>query len=147
MKTEIVSMSREHISGIAAIEKECFSQPWSELSLSQELENDNAHFFVCTENGKAIGYIGCIFVCGEGSITNIAVSKSARRRGIATRLIKKLIEFSKDENSDALFLEVRISNIPAISLYKKFGFSVCSKRPRFYRNPTEDGYIMKLSLN
>ena len=140
-------MSEHEIKGIAELEKECFSEPWSTLSLQEELSNENARFFAAVEGSEVLGYIGCILVCGEGSITNVAVSKKARRKGIASRLLEELISALKSEGAESIFLEVRTSNEAAQNLYKKFGFSVCGERRDFYRNPTENAYIMKLLLN
>lgn len=140
-------MSEREIEGIAELEKECFSTPWSALSLKEELSNENARFFAAVKNGEVLGYIGCIVVCGEGSITNVAVAKTARRKGVASQLLAALVNALKDEGAQSLFLEVRASNEAAQNLYKNFGFTVCAQRRDFYRNPTEDAYIMKLLLN
>lgn len=142
----IVPMTQVEISGIAALEAECFSKPWSASSLESELENQNARFFVAVSSGEVLGYVGCIFVCGEGSITNIAVKASARRRGVASLLLIRLIETAKAESATEIFLEVRRSNLAAQKLYQKFGFSICGERRSFYRAPLEDAYIMKLSI-
>ena len=147
MDLHITAMSEREIAGIAELEKQCFSDPWSETALKEELSNESARFFAATEGGEVVGYIGCILVCGEGSITNVAVKKSARRMGVASRLLEALINALKQEGAESVFLEVRTSNEAAQKLYEKFGFAVCGKRRDFYKNPREDGYIMKLLLN
>ena len=147
MDIHITPMTESEIEGIAELEKECFSEPWSALSLKEELLNPNARFFAATQGGEVLGYIGCILVCGEGSITNVAVKKSARRMGVASRLLEALIEALKSEGAESIFLEVRHSNTAAQKLYEKFGFNICGERRDFYRNPTENAYIMKLLLN
>ncbi len=147
MDIHIIPMSEREVEGIAELEKECFNEPWSANSLKEELENENARFFAAVQGGEVLGYIGCILVCGEGSITNVAVSRQARRKGIASRLLEALISAIASEGAQSLFLEVRTSNEAAQNLYKKFGFTVCGERKDFYRNPTENAYIMNLSLN
>ncbi len=147
MEIHIIPMSELEIEGIAALEKECFKDPWSAASLKEELQNPNARFFVALQGGEVLGYIGCILVCGEGSITNVAVSETARRQGVASHLLEALIKALKAENSESIFLEVRLSNGAAQKLYQKFGFVICGERKDFYRNPIENAYIMKLSLN
>ena len=64
MEYNIISMSSEHIPQIALLEKECFSAPWSENSLSQEINNENSHFLVAYSD-KVLGYIGVQEICGE----------------------------------------------------------------------------------
>lgn len=146
MGLNIFYMSEYHLDAVSQLEKACFSRAWSKEALTSELDNPNACFLVAEENGKVLGYIGCIFVCGEGSITNVAVSPLHRRRGIGSLLISELIENAKKEQIKALFLEVRCSNFTALELYKKHGFSICGRRKNFYRDPVEDAYIMNLLL-
>ncbi|MBQ8869262.1 MAG: ribosomal protein S18-alanine N-acetyltransferase [Oscillospiraceae bacterium] len=140
-------MSEREIEGIAALEKECFNDPWSADSLKEELTNPNARFFAAVSGNEVLGYIGCILVCGEGSITNVAVKTNTRRMGVASRLIETLVNALKNEKAESIFLEVRLSNSAAQKLYEKFGFVICGERKDFYRNPLENAYIMKLSLN
>ena len=146
MKPDIVNMKMRHIDEIAEIEKASFSRAWSKESLSSELDNSNACFLVAEYDNKVLGYVGCIFVCGEGSITNVAVSPNFRRMGVADALISSLVEKARDINAESLFLEVRVSNIAAQNLYIKHGFENCAVRKNFYRDPSEDAYIMRLLL-
>lgn len=127
--------------GIAELERECFSSPWSENAVLESYEADTS-FFVFLENEKIIGYAGLQIVLDEGYVTNIAVTKKARGRGIGGALVEALVNFSKEKNLAFISLEVRESNIPAISLYKKFGFEDKGKRKAFYQSPTEDAIIM-----
>lgn len=147
MEISIVPMSKILIDSIASVEQQCFSTPWSKRSLEEELSNPNAIFFAAVSGETVLGYIGCIIVCKECSITNIAVLPSFRRQGVASLLLNTLITAAKDRSADLIFLEVRTSNSAAQSLYQKFGFCVCGERKAFYRNPTEDALIMNLSLN
>ena len=143
---KIVAMSPKEIDGISLLEKECFSAPWSKASLESELENENAVFLAAVDEDSVLGYVGCILVCGEASVTNVAVLKSARRQKIGSLLIEALISKLKEKGAESVFLEVRKSNNAAISLYEKFNFSICGERKNFYREPCEDAYIMKLTF-
>lgn len=134
-------MTEEDIKGVAAVEKECFASPWSEKSLSEELENGNAYFFVADINGEIAGYMGTISVFGECSVTNVAVKEKYRNKGIASSLLQRAILNSVFLDDEFITLEVRKSNTPAISLYEKFGFRKMGERKNFYRSPTEDAYI------
>ena len=127
--------------GIAELERECFSSPWSENAVLESYEADTS-FFVFCDADKIIGYAGLQIVLDEGYVTNIAVTKKARGRGIGGALVEALVNFSKEKSLAFISLEVRESNIPAISLYKKFGFEDKGKRKAFYQSPTEDAIIM-----
>ena len=144
---EIHPMTKSDIAGVAAIEKACFVHPWSEQSLSEELDNDTARFFVAILDGMAVGYIGANNISGEVYVTNVAVLPEHRKKGIAKALLTKLIAQCKSENAAFLTLEVRESNAPAIALYQSFGFTERGQRKRFYSDPEEDALIYTLDFN
>ena len=137
----IVSLKPEHIPQIATLERICFSEPWSEESILDAYKN-STKFFVAEEDGKVLGYVGISCILDEGYITNIAVFPTERGRGIGTALLKRLFSMAGDISLSFISLEVRESNLAAISLYEKLGFKVEGKRKNFYRDPQEDGLIM-----
>ncbi len=141
---KIVPMIAEHIGDIAALEKICFSEPWSEASLAGELTNSQAFFLVAVCGEGFAGYIGVLEICGEGYITNVAVHPRHRRRGVASGLIKAAAGGAKSRGCAFLTLEVRAGNAAAISLYSKLGFMPEGKRKNFYTAPVEDAVIMTL---
>jgi ribosomal-protein-alanine N-acetyltransferase len=140
---EYVPMNREHVSQIAELEKLCFSMPWSENSIAGELNNALALWIVAVDGNKVAGYIGSQSVMGEADMMNVAVSSRYRRRGIGEALVTTLIQRLKENQVYALTLEVRVSNLGAIALYEKLGFTQVGKRPNYYRNPKEDALILK----
>lgn len=142
MDITIEKMDKSHISAIAEIERECFSTPWSENALSEELENPNSRFFVAVIGDKVIGYGGMHSVMGENYIDNIAVTYSYRKMGVATEILQKLVKTAENENGDFISLEVRESNEAAISLYEKSEFVRVGVRRNFYQKPIENGIIM-----
>ena len=139
-KTE--NMTQGDIKAVAEIEKKCFSEPWSEESFKSQLQKDYSVCFVTRYLGKPVGYVCADSVIGEVYIGNIAVDVNMRRKHIADGLMTKLIDYCEENHSELLTLEVRVSNIPALNLYGKYGFKVAGKRKNFYTKPTEDGYIM-----
>ncbi len=103
-KIEIFPMTEDDIKSIALIEKECFSEPWSEKSLSEELENPVACFFTAKIGGETAGYIGSFNVVGEVSITNVAVSEKFRKRGVAIKLLEHLEKVCREKNAEFITL-------------------------------------------
>ena len=140
MEFILKKMGAEHIEQIAALEKECFSEPWSENALAEELANENSHFLVAVSD-DVTGYIGVQEICGEAYITNIAVFESFRKAGIGRRLLKAAIDGAMARGCEFITLEVRISNSAAISLYESEGFEKVGIRKNFYASPVEDGAI------
>ena len=130
---------------IFAIEMECFSVPWSLDSIETELLNeDKKLYYVIEDANGVVGYAGAWLVYDEGQITNIAIRPSARRQGFGAKLTSALIEKCFKRGMHEIFLEVRISNLSALSLYRKLGFTVKGMRKNYYSEPKEDAYIMSL---
>ena len=121
-----------------------FSIPWSLDSISNEVENPLAKYVIAQDlsTEEIIGYAGVWIVAGEGDITNIAVNPSYRKQGIASNILKKLFEVCKENNCSDITLEVRVSNIPAQNLYKKFNFKEEGIRKKYYSDNGEDAMIM-----
>ena len=136
-------MKAVHVPQVAALEKLCFADPWSENSVASELNNDLALWLVAMNDDTVVGYIGSQTVAGETDVMNIAVHPDWRRRGIAQSLIECLVVELKNRGSEALMLVVRASNAPAIALYEKLGFRQVGRRPNYYRNPKEDALILR----
>ena len=110
-------MTAELIPAIAEIERECFSHPWSENALQEELFNDTACFIAAvTENGEVAGYAGLHCVLDEGYMNNIAVKREYRNKGLATRLLKVLERECRALGLAFITLEVRESNTTARKL-------------------------------
>ena len=130
---------------IFAIEMECFSVPWSLDSIETELLNeDKKLYYVVEDTNGVVGYAGAWLVYDEGQITNIAIRPSARRQGFGAKLTSALIEECFKRGMHEIFLEVRISNLSALSLYRQLGFTVKGMRKNYYSEPKEDAYIMSL---
>ena len=138
-----LEMKAVHVPQVAALEKLCFADPWSENSVASELNNDLALWLVAMNDDTVVGYIGSQTVAGETDVMNIAVHPDWRRRGIAQSLIECLVVELKNRGSEALMLVVRASNAPAIALYEKLGFRQVGRRPNYYRNPKEDALILR----
>lgn len=142
MSVEIVKMAQCHVKEIALIEKMCFTTPWSEKGIGDELSNPFAFFFVALSNGVVAGYIGAHNIVGEVYITNVAVNPDFRKKGIGTALVEHLLSVSLNEQADFVTLEVRKSNNSAIALYEKAGFQVVGERKDFYELPKENAILM-----
>ena len=141
MNYTIIPMNKSHISAVANIEKVCFASPWTEEGIAEELKNPLAHFLVAVGE-EVMGYIGVHEICGEGSITNVAVMPNFRCKGIGKALVSAAIKGAKERNCEFITLEVRKSNFPAISLYSSLGFEQVGLRKNFYSSPNEDAVLM-----
>ncbi len=135
-------MNKDHVSQIAQLESQCFSDPWSEKSIASELENPLSLWLVAEENGQVWGYVGSQTVLDESDMMNVAVDPGSRRQGIARALIETLIAELSKMGSRCLRLEVRVSNENARALYTRMGFQQLGLRKNYYHNPKEDALIL-----
>ena len=136
-------MKAEHVPQVAQLEKLCFADPWSEMSIAHELESIWSYWLVAVDGDTVAGYIGSQSSVDESDIMNIAVHPDYRRQGIAESLINNLVEDLKGRGSHALMLEVRASNDPAKALYEQLGFQQVGLRKNDYRNPKEAARILR----
>ena len=148
MGVQITVLLPKHVAAAAKLEEVCFSAPWSEKLLQQEAKKPAA-VMLCAidEQSHLLGWAGFEHVCGEGSITNVAVEPAAQRGGIGQALVESLIKEAKKLSLDSLILEVRVSNSAAIALYTKLGFVALGVRPGFYEAPREDALMMRKTLS
>ena len=142
MNYKLVPMDRSHLAGVAELERMCFSTPWNEAMLEEELYNDTASFIVAEgEDGQVLGYAGLHVILDEGYIDNVAVRPTCRRQGIADRLLDVFCRFGQ-ANLAFLTLEVRPSNTAAVALYEKHGFQEAGRRKDYYEDPREDALLL-----
>ena len=118
-----------------------FDNFWSYNILKKELENENTTYLVAKENNEIVAFAGIMTCFDEATLNNIVVKKSCRGRGIGGELLESLIELCSELNMKTFTLEVDTSNIPAINLYKKFGFKNLGTRKKYYNN-SRDAFIM-----
>ena len=135
----------DDVKDIANIENNSFSTPWSEKAIRESMDAGTIFYVACL-NDKIVGYMGLSKIVGEGYVTNIAVLPKYRRLGIGEKILEYVINNTKTE-LEFISLEVRVSNIAALSLYEKFGFERVGLRKRFYTNPQEDAIIMTKYFN
>ena len=142
----IVKMQPEHVAAVAEMERQCFSDPWSEKSVASELDNPLSLWLIAEADGVVAGYVGSQTVLDSADMMNLAVSQDFRRQGIGEQLVNSLTEALAEKGVKTLLLEARISNEPAKQLYQKLGFEIVGKRPRYYEKPREDALILRKEL-
>lgn len=143
MEFVVADVMERHIADILQIEKDCFSLPWNRRQLMSQLTDDR-HIFIaaCSLEDKVLGYVGVDCVLDEGYISNVAVSPEYRKQGVADALLTELLSRAEKRELSFLTLEVRESNIPAISLYSKHGFANVGMRKNYYAKPMENAILM-----
>lgn len=138
----IEMMTSKDIDGVFEVEKNCFEHHWSKDSFKKELSNENARYIVAKIYDKIVGYVGIWFILDEGHITNVAVHSDYRGKKIGDKLVQALVNLCKENNINSMTLEVRVSNVVAQNLYKKYGFKLAGIRKEYYSDNKEDAMIM-----
>ena len=138
----ITPMTAGTVPLVAALEERCFSTPWSEKSIRSELENPWAIWLTALEGDRLLGYLGVQYGPDGGDIMTVATDPGCRGRGIARGLIAAMEPLLREKGCGYLTLEVRPSNAAALGLYESLGFRQVGRRPRYYRNPTEDALLL-----
>lgn len=152
---DIRRAQQEDLLGLAVLEKEIFSDAWSEKSLLETWNQKNAEIFIANNAQKEevkdrcriAGYVIFYYVLDEGEIARIAVSPDMRRCSAATQIFQFLKEFCKKKEIKKIMLEVRESNEPARAFYKKCGFTEDGIRKNYYENPKENAVLMSIILD
>jgi ribosomal-protein-alanine N-acetyltransferase len=99
---------------------------------------------VAEETDTICGFVCAQAVSGEWEIENVVVADGFLRRGIASELVREMIQRAQNEAASAILLEVRESNLSARRLYEKHGFREVGRRRAYYRDPAEDAILYAL---
>ena len=132
----------EDAEGVAAVERESFPTPWSREDFWREASNDFACYIVALEEAEIIGFGGCWISFEEAQVTNIALTSVQRGRGLGKVLMTRLMCAAAARGAERMTLEVRPSNMPALRLYERLGFTAIGVRKKYYQDNDEDAILM-----
>ena len=136
----------EDSAAVAEMEQQIFSDPWSEKSVMETVQQKQSVCFAAEKAGHILGYLLAYHAADEAEIARIAVQKEARRQGAAGKLMQALEHYCEEHKMEKLLLDVRESNEAARSFYTKNGFVEDGIRQGFYVNPSEDAVLMSRQL-
>jgi ribosomal-protein-alanine N-acetyltransferase len=139
---EIRAMNHADITDVYRIETLSFRTPWSRRSLSEEVNNDLAHYLVALIDGTIAGYCGMWVLFDECHITNIAVDPAYRRQGIGKSLLVSAMEVGTLFGAVSMTLEVRETNRIAQEMYHKFDFVQQGYRKHYYQDTGEGAILL-----
>jgi ribosomal-protein-alanine acetyltransferase len=131
---------------LVAIERRCFSDPWSEAAFREALSSERSFGLVADGARGPAGYLIGREAGGSGEILNLAVAPELRRRGMGGALLEEGLLAFRERDASEVFLEVRESNHSARALYLARGFRPVGQRAAYYRNPREDALVLRLAL-
>ena len=136
----------EDILKISELEREVFSgEAWNYKTLATTFDMPTFIGVLCEDGGEIAGYGGVTVAADSADIGNIAVAENYRCGGIGTAILQKLCEKAKERGAEKVFLEVRVSNCPAMKMYLKCGFVGAYARTKYYPDG-EDCLVMVKNL-
>ncbi len=121
---------------VLAIERSAYAQPWSE-GIFRDCLRVGYQCRICELDGRAVGHAVLSIAAGEAHLLNLCIDPDHQRRGLGRRALERVIEEASTAGAETLFLEVRVSNRPAVRLYLSMGFNEIGLRAGYY--PAEDG--------
>lgn len=141
---KIRPMQKDEVDEVLKIEEQAYGEHhWSKDSFYGELSNNLAHYYSAFDfKDNLIAYAGFWRILNEAHITTLAVKPDYQRKKIGEALLNKILEDCYENKIKYITLEVRLSNIPAIKLYEKYGFKSLGARKGYYQNNNEDALIM-----
>ncbi len=146
-EAKIRKMYIEDVPAVYQVEKASFTSPWTEETYEHEMKhNDYAHYFVVEIEGEIVGYIGLWLVLDDAQVTNIAILPQYRGYKIGEKLFGFALQYILQQGANRLSLEVRVSNVAAQNLYRKFGLVHGGIRKNYYPDNGEDALVMWVNL-
>ena len=138
-------MEKQDLNAVLAIEQVSFPLPWLKEHFLHEIEARHSFPFVAELDGAIVGYVCLMSLFEEAQILDIAVDPFQRGRGVALQLMERAFITALEQGAEVLSLEVRVSNVAAISLYEQLGFCRTGLRPWYYQDG-EDAVLMEKCL-
>jgi len=143
MSFSIRKLELADLDAIEAIELVSYPTPWSRSMFVSELAKPSSlSLAAVVEDGTLAGYLVLSRYVDAWHVMNVAVAERYRRVGIASTMLRSLFDVTRDDADRGYTLEVRISNLAAISLYEQFGFAIRGVRRGYYTDNREDAVIM-----
>lgn len=137
-----VRLDEGHAALMHALERECFSLPWSERQCREALAQKSFRAFGLLRGEKLLAYVSVYHACEEMEIVNLAVAPDCRRQGLGKRILAILLQAASKMGIEKVALEARCTNYPALSLYRQAGFTIVGKRKKYYPDTGEDALVL-----
>ena len=146
LKIAIREMVSYDIPAVYAIERDSFTDAWPAIAFKECLFYNENHVLYDQDTSEILGYMIGLGVGDEYSIYNIAIKSNHQRQGLATYLLKTIID-KHNKKYEFYYLEVRVSNEKARAFYESFHFVQAYTRKNYYSNPVEDALVLKLRIH
>lgn len=132
---------------VMEVEKASFTTPWTtDIFYKELIDNEHAYYYVMEIDKKIVGFVGMWIVIDDAQITNLAILPEYRGKKLGEKLFKFVMQWLQSVQVKRLSLEVRVSNIAAQKLYRKFGLVPGGIRKNYYMDSGEDAIVMWVNI-
>ena len=142
-------LAPDDLAYVAALERQIHAAPWSLGNFRDALAAGYCAT-VGEREGRIVAFGVLMLAPGEAQILNLSVVPDARRQGLGRALLRRLVDVAIRAGAEQAFLEVRVSNTPALALYAAEGFSAVGRRHDYYpataTTPREDALVLRRAL-
>lgn len=143
MNDAVVVLGESDVGELMELEDLCFDYHWTKEQFLLGLKSNAFKVLGFRRDGKLIGYIAFSLIADEMEILNLAVRPECRRQGLAEALLLKSFEICAENKIKKSFLDVKVSNEPALALYRKFGYKKIGIRKKYYPDTKEDALLFR----
>jgi ribosomal-protein-alanine N-acetyltransferase len=141
----IVPLTEGHLAALMGYEREMFgTEAWSAGSYRAELADTRRRYYVAAEDpdGHLLGWAGIMVIGDAAEVLTVGVIPAARRHGIAAQMLAEVLGEARRRGAHEAFLEVRVDNDPALTLYEREGFARVGRRKGYYDHGRVDAVVM-----
>lgn len=144
-----VRMEMSDLADVQNIENDVYPYPWTHGNFLDSLYSGYESWVLREQDGMLAGYFLIMFAVDEAHLLNITVRRDLHGHGLGRALLDKVVEVARDNAMASVLLEVRPSNLRALSVYRRYGFAEIGRRKGYYPaadNTREDAIVMRLAL-
>ena len=144
---QIFQLGFSDLESVQAIEDQVYSHPWTRGNFVDSLQNAHIACGLRDNAGQLMGYYFLMPVIDELHLLTFAIAKKFQQQGYAPILLEKMLSYARERQYKTIMLEVRVSNVRAISVYTRFGFVEIGRRKAYYQITTdqrEDAIVMRI---
>ncbi len=151
---ELKTLEADQLEAVVELDQRSLGGMWTIEGYRREIESPNSDLLILQQMipqptllpqaiPQPILGVGCVWaILDEAHITTLAIDPSLQRQGWGSVMLQALLRAARKRELEWATLEVRVSNIGAIALYKKFGFEAVGERKKYYQNPEENALIL-----
>ncbi|HEY8099386.1 MAG TPA: ribosomal protein S18-alanine N-acetyltransferase [Burkholderiaceae bacterium] len=142
-------MTVDDLDEILLIENDVYPHPWTRGNFLDSFSSGYETWTLRDESGMLAGYFLVMLIVDEAHLLNVSVRADLQGQGIGRKLLDKVVSLAQENGMSSVLLEVRPSNVQALAIYKRYGFTQIGLRKGYYpdaNNAREDAIVMRLPL-